>query len=101
MKRPYNEAKNKILLNYIIEYVKKERSNKDIDDTITVSAETDLKEVISECEIINFSFERVKGLRKELSFESYKIMYKDDKTLKVIIDKDGLLGFDKVPLKYM
>jgi hypothetical protein len=96
----YVERKNKVILSYIIEFVKKNNTDMDIDNTITVTA-NDLTEVLNECQIKDFSFEYVKGLKKTLAFESYKILYKDDKILKIIIDKDDLLTFDKVPLKYM
>jgi phage FluMu gp28-like protein len=92
----YIERKNRIILDTILELIKQKEENRDI-DTITV-CENDLTNVLNELAIKDFSFSFVKGLRKTLSFESYKIVEKTDKYLKVkkIIETD----FINVPLKY-
>jgi hypothetical protein len=87
----YIEKKNKVILSAIIEFVINENkeNNTDIDDTITV-VETDIKEVLNELDIQDFSFEYVKGLRNSLTFHNFKIMYKDKKILKVAIDMSDI-----------
>jgi hypothetical protein len=59
-----------------------EHSDLDIDGTITIQ-QTDLSDVLEDLRISNFEFNRVAKLKKTLSFEGYKIVYRDIKVLKV------------------
>jgi hypothetical protein len=87
-------AKSKIIVNRIIEILKS--SEVDIDTTVSIQ-DTDLMDVLSDTDITDFDFNKVGGLKKQLNYMGYKIVYKDTKILKV---KEDTFDIDKVPLKY-
>jgi phosphatidate phosphatase PAH1 len=78
--KSYTDPTSKIILQRIIEVL--ERSDVDIDGTITVR-ETDLSDILEDVRMSNFDFKYVAKLKKTVSFEGYKIIYKDAKVLKV------------------
>jgi hypothetical protein len=84
----YNETKSKRIIEAIIEVVK----SKDADiDTTTLVSETDLKSVLNELRITDFNYNYVKGLKRNLEFEKWKVVFKDNKVLKV--EKDNTIYF--------
>ncbi|KAA6328316.1 hypothetical protein EZS27_022771 [termite gut metagenome] len=91
----YTDQKSKIILKRIIEVL--EHSDVEIDDTITVQ-QTDLSDVLEDLRISNFDFNCVAKLKKTLSFEGYKIIYKDSKAVKVKKEEEMAIG--EIPLKY-
>ncbi|KAA6301298.1 MAG: hypothetical protein EZS26_002495 [Candidatus Ordinivivax streblomastigis] len=78
--RSYTAPTSKIILKRIIEVLAD--SDLDIDGTITVR-ETDLSDILEDVRISCFDFKYVAKLKKTVSFEGYKIVYKDSKVLKV------------------
>jgi phosphatidate phosphatase PAH1 len=78
--KSYTDQKSKIILKKIIEIL--EHSDVDIDGTITVQ-QTDLSDVLEDLRISNFDLNYVAKLKKTLSFEGYKVIYRDIKVLKV------------------
>ncbi|KAA6313832.1 hypothetical protein EZS27_035458 [termite gut metagenome] len=93
--KSYTENKSRAICKKIIEVL--ERSEMDIDNTISIN-ETDLTDVLEELRISNLDFNRVAKLKKAVSFEGYKIVYKDTKVLKVEKEEEMTLG--EIPLKY-
>ncbi|KAA6311563.1 hypothetical protein EZS27_037331 [termite gut metagenome] len=78
--KSYTAPTSKIILKRIIEVLAD--SDVDIDGTITVR-ETDLSDTLEDVRISRFDFKYVAKLKKTVSFEGYKIIYKDSKVLKV------------------
>jgi hypothetical protein len=76
----YNEHKSWILTYVVLALIKKQKTG--IDDTITITS-NDLLECTNSLKINDFNFNFVKGLKKNLAFENYKIVYKEAKILKV------------------
>jgi hypothetical protein len=90
----YTQAKSKVIRNRILEIL--EHSEVDIDTTIQIN-ESDLSELLTELAISNFDFGKVAGLRKELNFVGYKIIYKDAKLMKI---KEDTFDIDKMKKEY-
>ncbi|KAA6327660.1 hypothetical protein EZS27_023365 [termite gut metagenome] len=88
------EAKSKVIRNRILEIL--EHSEVDIDTTVSV-CESDLSELLSDLQITNFDFGKVAGLRKEINYTGYKIVYKDAKIMKI---KEDTFDIDKVKKEY-
>ncbi|KAA6335912.1 hypothetical protein EZS27_015909 [termite gut metagenome] len=93
--KSYTENQSRAICKRIIEVL--ERSEMDIDNTISIN-ETDLTDVLEELRVSNFDFNRVAKLKKTVSFEGYKIVYKDTKVLKIEKEEEMTLG--EIPLKY-
>ncbi|KAA6305908.1 hypothetical protein EZS27_042437 [termite gut metagenome] len=93
--RSYTAQTSEIILKRIIEILAD--SDVEIDDTITVR-ETDLSDILEDLRISNFDFNCVAKLKKTLSFEGYKIIYKDSKVVKVKKEEEMAIG--EIPLKY-
>jgi predicted DNA-binding ArsR family transcriptional regulator len=93
--RSYTAPTSKIILKRIIEILAD--SDVEIDDTITVQ-KTDLSDILEDLRISNFDFNCVAKLKKTLSFEGYKIIYKDSKVVKVKKEEEMAIG--EIPLKY-
>ncbi|KAA6324277.1 hypothetical protein EZS27_026377 [termite gut metagenome] len=92
----YTNPRNKLILRRIIEVIK--QSETDLDGTITIT-ETDFKEILRQVKITDFNFNHVAGLKKVLSFENYKIIFKDIKVLKV--EREREIQFTDMPEEYI
>jgi hypothetical protein len=68
----------------------------DIDTTVSIN-ESDLTDVLSDLQITNFDFGKVAGLKKEINYTGYKIVYKDAKLMKI---KEDTFDIDKVKKEY-
>ncbi|KAA6306816.1 hypothetical protein EZS27_041521 [termite gut metagenome] len=87
--KSYTAQTSEIILKRIIEVL--ERSDVDIDGTITVR-ERDLSDILEDVRISHFDFKYVAKLKKTVSFEGYKIVYKDAKVLKVKEEEEMTLN---------
>jgi hypothetical protein len=76
----YNNHRSWIITHALLEILK--HSDMGIDDTITIT-DTDLLECTNSLKINDFNFSFVKSLKKNLLFEGYKVVYKENKILKV------------------
>ncbi|KAA6323200.1 hypothetical protein EZS27_027336 [termite gut metagenome] len=90
----YTEVKSKVIRNRILEILK--QSEVDIDKTVSIT-ESDLTDVLTDLQINNFDFGKVAGLRKEINYTGYKIVYKDAKIMKI---KEDTFDIDTVPKDY-
>jgi hypothetical protein len=76
----YDNHKSWILIYVLLELIKKGETG--IDGTITITA-NELSDCINSLKIKDFNFNYVKGLKRNLTFENYKILYKEAKILKI------------------
>ncbi|KAA6331770.1 hypothetical protein EZS27_019651 [termite gut metagenome] len=76
----YTKHKSWIITHALLEVLKKEEAG--IDGTITINS-NDLKDCIISLKIKDFNFSFVKGLKKNLNFENYRIVYREKTVVKI------------------
>ncbi|KAA6322491.1 hypothetical protein EZS27_027968 [termite gut metagenome] len=78
----YPSHKLWVIIHVISQILQNKEKKGDIDIDVTIT-DKDLQECINSLKITNFNFNYVKSLKKSLSIEGWKVVYKENKVLKV------------------